>query len=95
MNNGCRTRRIATPMNSWSRIALARALIEARTKAGLTQAQLAERMHTTQSVIARLEGGQVQPSTRTLGCFAKATGTRLKISLSLLQRLIDAENARW
>ena len=34
--------------------ALARALIEARTKAGLTQEQLAERMHTTQSVIARL-----------------------------------------
>ena len=73
--------------------ALARALIEARTKAGLTQ--LAERMHTTQSVIARLEGGQVQPSTRTLERFAKATGTRLKISLSSLQRLIDAENARW
>jgi ribosome-binding protein aMBF1 (putative translation factor) len=60
--------------------ALARALIEARTKAGLTQEQLAERMHTTQSVIARLEGGQVRPSTRTLERFAKATGTRLKIS---------------
>jgi ribosome-binding protein aMBF1 (putative translation factor) len=60
--------------------ALARVLIEARTKAGLTQEQLAERMHTTQSVIARLEGGHVRPSTRTLERFAKATGTRLKIS---------------
>src|SRR6476659_7693001 len=60
--------------------ALARALIEARTKAGLTQEQLAERMHTTQSVIARLEGGHVRPSTRTLERFAQATGTRLKIS---------------
>ena len=35
--------------------ALAHAMIEARTKAGLTQEQLAERMQTTQSVIARLE----------------------------------------
>jgi ribosome-binding protein aMBF1 (putative translation factor) len=60
--------------------ALARALIEARTKAGLTQEQLAERMHTTQSVIARLEGGRVRPSTRTLERFAQATGMRLKIS---------------
>lgn len=59
---------------------LARALIEARVGAGLTQAQLAERMKTTQSVVARLEGGRVHPSTRTLGRIAQATGTRLKIS---------------
>lgn len=59
---------------------LARALIEARTGAGLTQAQLAERMKTTQSVVARLEGGRVHPSTRTLGRVAQATGTQLKIS---------------
>ncbi len=60
--------------------ALARAMIEARTNAGLTQEQLAERMQTTQSVIARLEGGHVWPSTRTLERLALATGTRLKIS---------------
>lgn len=59
---------------------LARAMIEARTQAGLTQDQLAERMQTTQSVIARLEGGHVRPSTRTLERYAQATGTRLKIS---------------
>lgn len=58
---------------------LARVIIEARTKAGLTQAQLAKRMKTTQSVIARLEGGRVHPSTETLERFAKATGSRLKI----------------
>ena len=34
---------------------LARELITARTRAGLTQSELAERMHTTQSTIARLE----------------------------------------
>ena len=60
--------------------ALVRALIEARARAGLTQEEVAQRMGTTQAVIARLEGGRVQPSTRTLDRFAKATGTRLKIS---------------
>jgi ribosome-binding protein aMBF1 (putative translation factor) len=60
--------------------ALIGALLEARAKAGLTQAQLAKRMKTTQSVIARLEAGRAHPSTRTLAKFATATGTRLKIS---------------
>lgn len=60
--------------------ALASALIEARAKAGLTQEELARRMKTTQSVVARLEGGRARPSTRTLERIAKATGTRLRIS---------------
>ena len=59
---------------------LSAALIEARTRAGLTQEEVARRMKTTQAVIARLEGGGSMPSTRTLGKYAKATGTRLKIS---------------
>jgi DNA-binding XRE family transcriptional regulator len=41
-------------------------LIAARDRAGLTQAELAERMHTTQSTIARLESGRTLPSMRTL-----------------------------
>jgi len=60
--------------------ALAATMIEARTRAGLTQQQLAERMHTTQAVIARLESGRVKPSTRTLERLAAATGLRLRIS---------------
>jgi ribosome-binding protein aMBF1 (putative translation factor) len=60
--------------------ALARAVIKARVNARLTQEQLAERMKTTQSVIARLEGGRTRPSTQTLQRLAAATGTRLKIS---------------
>jgi ribosome-binding protein aMBF1 (putative translation factor) len=59
---------------------LARAVIQARVKAGLTQEQLAQRMETTQSVIARLESGRTRPSTQTLQRLAAATGTRLKIS---------------
>ncbi len=60
--------------------ALATALIKARADAGLTQEELAQRMGTTQSVIARLEGGKSRPSTTTLARVAKATGTRLKVS---------------
>ena len=59
--------------------ALASALIEARSKAGLTQQQLADRMHTTQAVIARLESGRSKPSTRTLERVAAATGMKLRI----------------
>ncbi len=59
---------------------LAAAMIEVRARAGLTQEQLAERMHTTQAVIARLESGRVKPSTRTLERLAAATGMRLRIS---------------
>ena len=58
---------------------LARALIEARTAAGLSQSQLARRMKTSQSYIARIEGGRVRPSADALGRFAEATGTRLRI----------------
>jgi ribosome-binding protein aMBF1 (putative translation factor) len=60
--------------------ALMAEVAKARARAGLSQAQLAKRMKTTQSTIARLESGRGLPSTRTLGRFAKATGHRLKIS---------------
>jgi transcriptional regulator with XRE-family HTH domain len=60
--------------------ALASALIEARARAGLTQEELAERMQTSQSAIARMESGRTIPSGTTLKRFARATGTRLRIS---------------
>lgn len=66
--------------------ALARALIEARANAGLTQEEVAQRMGTTQSVVARLEGGRSRPSTTTLAKFAKATGTRLRVSFEAVGR---------
>lgn len=60
--------------------ALADALIGARNLADMTQEELASAMGTTQAVIARLESGRTMPSTRTLKRFAKATGSRLRIS---------------
>jgi ribosome-binding protein aMBF1 (putative translation factor) len=62
--------------------ALAGALIKARGNADMTQEQVAEKMGTTQAVVARLESGRVMPSTRTLKRYAEATGTRLTISFT-------------
>jgi len=62
--------------------ALALAVAKARRRAGLSQSELARRMKTTQSTVARLESGRGLPSTRTLDRFAKATGHRLKISFT-------------
>lgn len=61
--------------------ALANALIGARNSANLTQEELAIRMGTSQSAIARLESGRTMPSTRTLRKLAEATGTKLRIVL--------------
>ena len=60
---------------------LAHELIAARVRAGLTQAEVAERMGTTQSVVARLESGAQMPSVNTLLKFAKATRSRPIIKL--------------
>lgn len=60
---------------------LARELIAARVRAGLTQAEVAERMGTTQSVVARLESGAQMPSVNTFLKFAKATRSRPIIKL--------------
>lgn len=60
--------------------ALASAIIGARAHADLTQEELAERMGTSQSAIARLESGRSRPSTTTLAKLAAATGTKLRVS---------------
>lgn len=57
-------------------------LLRARLRAGLSQAELAERMGTSQSAIARLESGQTLPSTKTLLRFAEATGSKVELRLS-------------
>ena len=60
---------------------MTRELIAARSRAGLTQGEIAQRMGTTQSVIARLEGGKRQPSMRTVQRYAEATGCRAVVRL--------------
>ncbi len=57
------------------------AMLGARIAAGLTQAEVAARAGTTQSAIARLEGGAVSPTVETLRKYAKAVGKRLKVEM--------------
>lgn len=65
--------------------ALASLIIGARAHANISQAELAERMNTSQSAIARLESGRFRPSTRTLEKLAAATGMKLRIVLEPLK----------
>jgi transcriptional regulator with XRE-family HTH domain len=60
---------------------MARELIAARARAGLTQADVAARMGTTQSTVARIEGGKATPSLRSVQRYAKAIGCRAVVRL--------------
>jgi len=61
---------------------IAAELTQARLRAGLSQTDLAKRMGTSQSAIARLESGRSLPSAKTLLRFAEATGSRIELRLS-------------
>ena len=52
-----------------------------RIEAGLTQADLAHRMGTTQSAIARMEGGGTCPTLETLEKLAVAVGGELVVGV--------------
>ena len=54
-------------------------LLSMRTKAGLTQEQVAERMQTQKSNISRLEKGTANPSWSTLLKYAHACGFELSL----------------
>ena len=56
-------------------------LIGIRAKRGLTQSQLAKRMGTKQSAIARIEGGNANPSIAFLEKLTKALGSKLIIQI--------------
>ncbi len=65
-----------------ARIAAFRAMVfRLRTEAGLTQAELAERMGTTQSAIARMEGGGTRPTLETLERLAAAVESELVVGV--------------
>jgi transcriptional regulator with XRE-family HTH domain len=64
-----------------SEFELAGMLIEARTGAKLSQLELAQRMGTSQSTVARLESGTATPTLSTLKRFAAATGCEVRVTL--------------
>ncbi len=56
-------------------------IVQLRHKLGLTQKQLADKIHTSQTVVSRLESGSYwQCSLRTLDKIAVATGTKLEVN---------------
>jgi DNA-binding XRE family transcriptional regulator len=52
-----------------------------REKKGLSQRELAERVGTTQSAIARLEAGNISPSLPTLDKIAAALGAEVSLTI--------------
>jgi transcriptional regulator with XRE-family HTH domain len=62
---------------------------EGRRRAGLTQAELARRVKTTQSAIARLEGGRTEPSLERVEQLLRACGLDLNV------RLAPADDSDW
>lgn len=59
-------------------------LLTMRTKAGLTQEQVAEKMHTQKSNVSRLEKGNTNPSWSTLMKYAHACGFELTLKTQKL-----------
>lgn len=60
---------------------IARALIAARVKAKMTQAEVAQKMNTTQSVVSRLEGGKSFPNLGIIYRYATATNETIDLHL--------------
>jgi ribosome-binding protein aMBF1 (putative translation factor) len=57
---------------------LVRALAERRIARGLSQTAVAKRMQTSQSAVARLEAGELDPKLSTLDRYALAVGGRIE-----------------
>lgn len=62
-----------------------------RTAAGLTQAQLAQRAETTQSMVARYESGAVSPTVRALARIVAACGQTLVLTTAQSPDRVFAE----
>lgn len=62
---------------------IARALIKARIEKGLTQAEIARRMKTKQSVISRVENAKTVPSLSFLKRLAQVLNASLKVQFKL------------
>lgn len=71
-------------------IRLAFELRALREKKGLSQRELAERVGTTQSAIARLEAGNISPSLPTLDKVAAALGAEVSLTFVDLDELASS-----
>jgi len=64
----------------------AASLRDARTRAGLSQAQLADRAGTSQATISAYESGRKQPTVATMSRLLAASGARLRTEPGLVVR---------
>lgn len=62
--------------------ALIRQILDRRLKLGLSQTQLAKKLGTKQSAVARLESGNYNPTVKQLQKIASALDARLTITIS-------------
>ena len=71
-------------------------VLKARTESGLTQAEVAARVGTTQSAIARLESAESKhsPSIATLQKYAQALGYKVKVRLVKDERPLTTRSRR-
>jgi transcriptional regulator with XRE-family HTH domain len=71
-------------------------VLRARAESGLTQAEIARRIGTTQSAVARLESGSPKhsPSVATLQKYARAVGCRVEIKLVKSRDLANRSRRR-
>jgi ribosome-binding protein aMBF1 (putative translation factor) len=61
---------------------IALALHQARERASISQKELAARLHTTQSVISRMESGKANISIAKLQEYAEACGGKLEVKIA-------------
>ena len=67
-----------------AKLAFAVALVNARFEKKLTQKQLAEKLHKSQPYIAKLEGGEANPTLETIGSLLGLLDLRLVIDIKPL-----------
>ncbi len=78
-----------------SEYSLIREMLSARSRAGLTQEDVAESMGTTKSAVSRLEAvGKHSPSVTTLKKYARAVGCQVEIRLIPASRATRASSGR-
>jgi transcriptional regulator with XRE-family HTH domain len=69
--------------DTWARKQLLARLVELRISRGVTQAEVAGRMQTTQSFVSEFENGGTDPQLSTLQRYARALDTQLNIVLDM------------
>ena len=82
-------------METQTKYHVASAVRKARESARMTQADLATKMGTTQSVVARLESGEASPSGSTLDRVAVATGSKLIIDFKKFRQTIEIDQVEY